>query len=111
VIEAMSAEEALSVLTANPKFDLVITDIRMQGEAEGLTLANCIRRIIPGLKVAIASVNVDLLDEDYDVVSRNHMRCRCSSRSFGKCLLCQRRSRLRAWSAGYSWGYGESVYC
>lgn len=35
VVEAMSAEEALSVLAADPDFDVVITNIRMEGKTEG----------------------------------------------------------------------------
>jgi CheY-like chemotaxis protein len=68
VVEAMSAEEALSVLAADPDFDVVITDIRMEGKTDGLTLANWVRRNVPGIKVAIASGNNGLVDAEYDAV-------------------------------------------
>jgi CheY-like chemotaxis protein len=68
VVEAMSAEEAMSLLSADPNFHAVVTDIRMGGKTDGLALANWIRGNVPGIKVAIASGNLELVDQEYDAV-------------------------------------------
>jgi len=55
VMEAASADEAFSVLLASPDTDILVTDVRMPGAADGLELAAFVRRTKPGLKVIITS--------------------------------------------------------
>ncbi|MFX8696375.1 response regulator, partial [Acinetobacter baumannii] len=57
VHEAADGEEALALLQAVAGIGLVITDVRMPGELDGLALARRIRAAWPGLPVAIASAH------------------------------------------------------
>jgi CheY-like chemotaxis protein len=43
VIEATNASEAISVLQSSMRIDLVLTDIRMPGDLDGLGLARMMR--------------------------------------------------------------------
>jgi len=55
VLEAGSAREALTVLNARSDVSVVVTDIHMSGELEGLELIREIRRSFPNLKIITAS--------------------------------------------------------
>jgi len=55
VIEATNASEAISVLQSSMRIDLVLTDIRMPGDLDGLGLARMMRREHPLVKVVMAS--------------------------------------------------------
>jgi CheY-like chemotaxis protein len=56
VIEATSASEAISVLqSSGMRIDLVLTDIRMPGDLDGLGLARMMRSEHPLVKVVMAS--------------------------------------------------------
>ncbi|HEY1748637.1 MAG TPA: response regulator [Xanthobacteraceae bacterium] len=55
VLEAGSAREALTVLNARYDVSVVITDIHMSGEFEGLELIREIRRSFPAVKIVTAS--------------------------------------------------------
>ena len=55
VIEASSGDEALSVLQSALPIQLLLTDIRMATELDGLALARAAR---PGLKLVVASSQV-----------------------------------------------------
>jgi len=55
VIEATNASEAISVLQSSMRIDLVLTDIRMPGDLDGLGLARMMRKEHPLVKVVIAS--------------------------------------------------------
>jgi CheY-like chemotaxis protein len=55
VIEAASADEALTVLRSSTPVDLVLTDIRMPGSLDGLALAATVRATWPDLKIIVAS--------------------------------------------------------
>jgi CheY-like chemotaxis protein len=55
VIEATNASEALSVLQSSMRIDLMLTDIRMPGDLDGLGLARMVRREHPLIKVVMAS--------------------------------------------------------
>jgi CheY-like chemotaxis protein len=57
VIEAASGDEALSVLRATERVDVVVTDLRMPGSLNGSDLVRLIRREFPGLKVVMLSGN------------------------------------------------------
>ena len=58
VIEAVSADEALSVLQSEVRVDLMFTDVRMSGTADGLGLARWVRGEYPAVKVLITSGHV-----------------------------------------------------
>jgi CheY-like chemotaxis protein len=55
VIEATNASEAISVLQSSMRIDLVLTDIRMPGDLDGLGLARMMRSEYPLVKVVMAS--------------------------------------------------------
>jgi CheY-like chemotaxis protein len=55
IIEAGNVREALSLLRAHAHIALVLTDINMSGEMEGLELIRKIRRSYPAIKVIAAS--------------------------------------------------------
>lgn len=57
VHEAADAREALALMQAIGAIDLVITDVRMPGEIDGIELARQIRARWPGLPVVIASAH------------------------------------------------------
>lgn len=53
--EARDAAEALDVLDEHPAIGLVLTDVRMPGEMDGLDLAHALRRRRPDLGVVVTS--------------------------------------------------------
>jgi two-component system, response regulator PdtaR len=55
VLEAGSAREALTVLHARSDVRVVVTDIHMSGELEGVELIREIRRSFPKVKIVTAS--------------------------------------------------------
>jgi CheY-like chemotaxis protein len=55
VVEAGSAREALAVLKVRPDVALVVTDIHMSGDMEGVELIREIRKSFPAIKVITAS--------------------------------------------------------
>lgn len=55
VLEAVDAAEALSLLESSAAVDLVITDVRMPGEMDGVALTREIKKDRPHLPVVIIS--------------------------------------------------------
>ena len=55
VLEAVNAEEALVVLQGPDPVDLLLTDVRMPGAGDGLTLAATVRSLWPDLKIVVVS--------------------------------------------------------
>ena len=55
VIEASNGDEAMRVLESALPVELLLTDIRMASELDGLALAHAARTARPGLKLIIAS--------------------------------------------------------
>ncbi len=55
VIEANSADEAIRVLQAGVRVDIVFSDIQMPGSMDGFGLAQWVRRERPGLKIILTS--------------------------------------------------------
>jgi len=51
VVEAGTADEAAVLVNAGKLFDLLLTDIHMPGELDGLALARLLRRLQPGIPV------------------------------------------------------------
>jgi CheY-like chemotaxis protein len=55
VVEAVSGDEAATVLSSIMTVDLVITDVQMPGSLNGLQLARNIRAAFPSLPVIVVS--------------------------------------------------------
>lgn len=55
VVEANSANEALSYVRVHPEIDLVFTDVRMPGKLDGLNLVKELTGEFPDLRLVIAS--------------------------------------------------------
>ena len=59
VIEAQSADEALKLLATKIDVDLILTDIRMPGQIDGLGLVSFVQRQDRRIKLVILSAYVD----------------------------------------------------
>jgi CheY-like chemotaxis protein len=55
VIEAADADEGLQVLHSAAPLALMVTDVRMPGEIDGIELARRARQIRPGLRLIVSS--------------------------------------------------------
>jgi CheY-like chemotaxis protein len=55
VLEAVCVEEALAVIKAEERIDLLFTDINMPGELDGLDLATIMYRQQPDVEIIITS--------------------------------------------------------
>lgn len=55
VVEASNGEEAVALLSAGLKIDLVVSDVRMPGTIDGLQLAAFVREHFPALPVLLAT--------------------------------------------------------
>lgn len=55
VVEAASADEALSYLGAGQRIDLVFTDVQMPGRLDGIGLARQLRARDPALPIVVTS--------------------------------------------------------
>ena len=63
VIEAQSADEALKILATNINVDLILTDIRMPGQIDGLGLVSFAQRQDRRIKLVLLSAYVDAESE------------------------------------------------
>jgi CheY-like chemotaxis protein len=59
VVEAANAEEALVYIGAASPVDLVLSDVQMPGEMDGIALARQIKTLHPALPVILTSGNLD----------------------------------------------------
>ena len=55
VLGSRNGDEALSVILAEPRFDLLVTDLAMPGVLNGKSLADVARRLQPELRVIFVS--------------------------------------------------------
>lgn len=55
VVEAGSADDAIDVLSRDPRFHLVLTDVHMPGTSNGVDLARHVKERHPAIKVAVMS--------------------------------------------------------
>lgn len=55
VVEAGTADEALTILENDSLVDLVFADVRMPGTMDGIALMGRLRKTRPDLKLAVAS--------------------------------------------------------
>lgn len=59
VLEAADGSEALSLLTSGHPLDLVLSDIRMPGEPDGVALTSVIKAMRPSLPVVLVSSHLE----------------------------------------------------
>ena len=64
VLEAGCAEEALALIEAEDRVDLLFTDINMPGELDGLDLAAIAHRQRPDLKLIVTSGGRNMQADD-----------------------------------------------
>ena len=55
VFEAVSADEAMTILQARPDVQLIISDIEMPGSMSGLELARAVTTRWPGIRIVVTS--------------------------------------------------------
>src|SRR5438309_9679205 len=55
VIEACTADEAMSVLQSSVPVNLLLTDLQMPGQLDGWALASLVHRAFPQIKIVVAS--------------------------------------------------------
>ena len=69
-VEAVSADEALSILESRSDISLLFSDIQMPGTMDGLKLAHAVHDRWPGIKIILVSGQVKLSDADKPADSR-----------------------------------------
>lgn len=55
VIEALNGSEALKILRAGTKVDAVFSEVELDGEMDGFSLAQTLRQEFPGIEIILAS--------------------------------------------------------
>jgi two-component sensor histidine kinase len=69
-IEAVNADQALSILESRSDIALLFTDIQMPGSLDGLKLAHSVHKRWPAIKIILVSGQVKLSDADKPADSR-----------------------------------------
>ena len=69
-VEAVNADEALSILESRSDISLLFTDIQMPGSMDGLMLAHAVHKRWPAIKIILVSGQVKLSDADKPADSR-----------------------------------------
>jgi two-component sensor histidine kinase/ActR/RegA family two-component response regulator len=69
-IEAINAEEALTILESRSDISLLFSDIQMPGSMDGLKLAHAVHDRWPSIKIILVSGQVDVSDADKPPESR-----------------------------------------
>lgn len=69
-VEAVSADEALSILESRSDISLLFTDIQMPGSMDGLKLAHAVHKRWPLIKIILVSGQVKVTDADKPADSR-----------------------------------------
>jgi two-component sensor histidine kinase/ActR/RegA family two-component response regulator len=69
-VEAVNADEALSILETRSDISLLLSDIQMPGSMDGLELANAVHDRWPSIKIILVSGQVTPSDEDKPADSR-----------------------------------------
>ena len=59
VVEAFNGDEAIAILTSGAPIDLVFTDVRMPGDADGLEVLAFVKRTRPDLPVLMTSGHLE----------------------------------------------------
>jgi two-component sensor histidine kinase/FixJ family two-component response regulator len=69
-LEAVNADEALSILESRSDISLLFTDIQMPGSLDGLKLAQAVHKRWPAIKIILVSGQVNLSDAEKPADSR-----------------------------------------
>lgn len=69
-VEAVNADEALSILESRSDISLLFTDIQMPGSIDGLKLAHAVHKRWPAMKIVLVSGKIELSDADKPESSR-----------------------------------------
>jgi two-component sensor histidine kinase len=69
-VEAVNADQALSILESRSDISLLFTDIQMPGSIDGLKLAHAVHRRWPSIKIVLVSGKIKLSDIDTPESSR-----------------------------------------
>src|ERR1041384_1870463 len=69
-VEAVNADEAISILESRSDISLLFTDIQMPGSMDGLKLAHAVHRRWPGIKIILVSGQVNPSEAERPVDSR-----------------------------------------
>jgi two-component sensor histidine kinase/CheY-like chemotaxis protein len=69
-VEAVNAEEALSILESRSDISLLFSDIQMPGSMDGLKLAHAVHHRWPSIKIILVSGQVKLTESDTPADSR-----------------------------------------
>ena len=69
-VEAVDADEAVTILESRSDIALLLTDIQMPGSMDGLGLAHAVRKRWPPIKIILVSGQLKLADIDLPADSR-----------------------------------------
>ncbi|MGY4370525.1 CheY-like chemotaxis protein [Bradyrhizobium sp. LB1.3] len=69
-VEAVNADEAISILESRADISLLFTDIQMPGSMDGLKLAHAVHDRWPSIKIILVSGQVQPFDEERPANSR-----------------------------------------
>jgi two-component sensor histidine kinase/ActR/RegA family two-component response regulator len=69
-VEAVNADEALSILESRSDIELLFTDIQMPGTMDGLKLAHAVHERWPSIKIILVSGQLNPTDDDKPADSR-----------------------------------------
>ena len=69
-VEAVSADQALTVLESRSDISLMLSDIQMPGSMDGLKLAHAVHHRWPNIKIILVSGHVKVSDTDKPADSR-----------------------------------------
>lgn len=69
-VEAVNADQALSILESRSDISLLFTDIQMPGSIDGLKLAHAVHKRWPAIKIVLVSGQVKVTDSDKPADSR-----------------------------------------
>src|SRR5256885_4198918 len=88
-VEAVNADEAISILESRSDISLLFTDIQMPGTMDGLKLAHAVHERWPSIKIILVSGQVKLPDLDIPLDSRFF-----GKPLEGKVMIAQMRSMI-----------------
>jgi DNA-binding NtrC family response regulator len=70
VIEAVSADDAKSILVAGPSVDLLLSDAQLAGEGSGFVLAQWVRSYRPGVETVLTGSIAGKVQAVVDIAAR-----------------------------------------